>query len=152
MHSESASSVTIVRASPEQFPRLAQLWLDASLSAHDFIDAAYWIGNKQAMEQQYLPASEVYVGLENGEIAGFVAMVDAYLAALFVDPAKQGRGCGRKLLEHVKNGREAITLNVFAQNAGACAFYRSNGFEIEKEQIDEATGAREQVMVWRRRP
>ncbi|OWR28496.1 GNAT family N-acetyltransferase [Saccharibacillus sp. O23] len=149
MHSESASSVTIVPAAPEQFPRLARLWLDASLSAHDFIDAAYWIDNKQAMEQQYLPASEVYVCMENGEVAGFVAMVDQYLAALFVDPAKQGRGYGRMLLEHVKNERETIMLNVFAQNAGACAFYRRNGFEIEKEQIDEATGAREQVMVWR---
>ncbi|OWA35683.1 hypothetical protein B9G55_13145 [Saccharibacillus sp. O16] len=140
----------VVPAAPEHFPRLAQLWLEASLTAHDFVDASYWIANQSAMQEQYLPQSEVQVCQDDGEIVGFAAMVGDDLASLFIDPKRQGRGYGRLLLEQVKTERESITLNVFVKNTQACAFYQKNGFEVVAEQIDEATGEREWRMVWRR--
>ncbi|NGZ77180.1 GNAT family N-acetyltransferase [Saccharibacillus sp. VR-M41] len=102
------------------------------------------------MEEQYLPASEVHVCMADGEAAGFVAMAGDYLAALFVDPSRQGHGYGAMLLDRVKSDRNTVTLHVFARNERAAAFYRKQNFEPQHEQIDEATGEREIVMVWRR--
>lgn len=150
MNSESSTRPTIRKASPDQFPHLSDLWLDASLSAHAFIDAAYWTANKQAMESQYLPSSEVHVCLQHDSVVGFIAMVDDDLAALFIDPSRQGSGCGKLLLDHAKSTRDAIALNVFARNENAIAFYRKQGFTIQSEQIDEPTGELEYVMTWKR--
>lgn len=144
-----ADEVKILKASSEQFPRLSQLWLDTSLSAHSFIDSDYWTANQQAMETQHLPGSEVYVCTENGEIVGFAAMSQNHLAALFVDDFCQGRGYGRLMLDYVKKDRDTVTLNVFVQNAKAAEFYQKNGFKIEREQTDQATNEREYVMVWK---
>lgn len=140
----------IIRAAPHQFPHLTQLWLDTSLAAHSFIDAAYWSANKQAVESQYLPSSEVHICVQKGSVVGFIAMVDNYLAALFIDESCQGSGCGKLLLDHAKSTRDTITLNVFARNEKATAFYRKQGFSIQSEQIDEPTGELEYVMIWQR--
>ncbi|CAM4092820.1 GNAT family N-acetyltransferase [Saccharibacillus endophyticus] len=141
----------IVPATADHFPHLAQLWLEASLSAHSFIDSAYWTANKQAMESQYLPSSEVHICVHNDSVIGFIAMVDNYLAALFIDPSRQGSGYGKLLLNYAKSTRDAVTLNVFARNENAVAFYRKRGFSIQSEQIDEPTGELEYVMTWQRR-
>ncbi|WP_172198043.1 GNAT family N-acetyltransferase [Saccharibacillus qingshengii] len=145
-----ADQIEIQKARPEHFPLLAQIWLDTSISAHSFIDSAYWTTNKQAMEEQYLPQSDVYMCLENGEIVGFAAVMDTRLAALFIDESRQGRGYGRRLLDCVKKDRDTVRLNVYAQNAQANAFYRKQGFELEKQQTDEATNELEYAMVWKK--
>ncbi|QDH21407.1 GNAT family N-acetyltransferase [Saccharibacillus brassicae] len=145
-----ADQVEIMQALPEHFPQLAQLWLDTSLAAHAFIDSAHWTTNKQAMEERYLPESDVQMCLENGEIVGFAAVKENRLAALFIDESRQGRGYGRRLLDRVKEGRDTVTLNVYAQNAQAGEFYRKQGFKLEREQVDAATNEREYAMVWNR--
>lgn len=150
MKSKFSTQPDIRKATADDFPRLAQLWLESSLAAHSFIDAAYWTANKPAMESQYLPSSEVHVCLKNHSVVGFIAMVDNYLAALFIDESCQGSGCGKLLLDHAKSTRDTITLNVFARNEKATAFYRKQGFSIQSEQIDGPTGELEYVMTWQR--
>lgn len=149
MNSRFSTQPDIRKATTDHFPHLAQLWLEASLSAHSFIDSAYWTANKQAMESQYLPSSEVHVCVHNDSVVGFIAMVDNYLAALFIDHSRQGSGYGKLLLNYAKSTRDTITLNVFARNENATAFYRKQGFSIQSEQIDEPTGELEYVMTWK---
>ena len=42
----------------------ADIWLQASLAAHDFVPSDFWRKHLGAMKEQYLPASEVYLSKE----------------------------------------------------------------------------------------
>jgi putative acetyltransferase len=37
------------------------IWLKASIIAHDFIDSSYWVSELNNMRQTYIPDSETYV-------------------------------------------------------------------------------------------
>ncbi|MBD8944756.1 MAG: GNAT family N-acetyltransferase, partial [Ruminococcaceae bacterium] len=44
-----------------------------------------------------------------------------------------------------------LHLNVYQKNARAISFYQREGFEIQCEALDEATGEKEYVMIWQPR-
>ncbi|MDO3678542.1 N-acetyltransferase [Paenibacillus ehimensis] len=137
-------------SNPQDIDILVELWLQESLTAHPFIDAQYWRANAEEMKTKYLPMADTIVIEEDGHVAGFVSMVDDYLAALFIDSRHQKKGLGKGLLDHVKQDRTAIRLQVYRQNERAVRFYEKQGFRIEAEMIDEATSAEEYRMVWMR--
>lgn len=128
--------------------KLADLWLSTSLKAHDFIPAEYWIENRTLMAEKYLPNAEVYVADNEGNILGFVALVDNHIASIFVDNEKQGKGIGSSLLNYVKKLSTELTLNVYQKNRSSVNFYQSKGFKILSETIDETTGEKEFAMKW----
>ena len=41
--------------------RVIRIWLEASILAHHFIPAMYWIGKQEDMRNVYLPGSDTYV-------------------------------------------------------------------------------------------
>ncbi|SCW78612.1 putative acetyltransferase [Paenibacillus tianmuensis] len=135
---------------PQDIDGLVELWLQESLTAHPFIDAEYWRTNAEEMKTKYLPKADTVVIEEDGRVAGFVSMVDDYMAALFIDSRHQKKGLGKQLLAHVKQDRTAIRLQVYRQNEQAVRFYEKQGFRIEEETIDEATSTEEYGMVWMR--
>ncbi|CAM3546297.1 GNAT family N-acetyltransferase [Marinicrinis lubricantis] len=141
----------IKRSHSDDYGLLADIWLNVSLKAHDFIDSAYWTSNKMVMQEMYLPQSETYVGWDQGQIIGFISMVEKHLAALFIDEAHQCKGYGRQFMEYVKKDRETITLRVYVKNEAAYRFYLKQGFVIAQEQMDEGTNEREYEMVWKRK-
>lgn len=79
---------------------------------------------------------------------GFVSLYGETLAALFVDPAAQGRGIGTRLPEHAKALRPALNLTVYSANRRSVAFYRRRGFTAVDERPDRHTGFPELVMEW----
>lgn len=133
-------------AEPTDFDRLTELWLSASLEAHDFISSDFWQQNAEKMRHKYLPASENWVYCENDRILGFFSLFNDNLAALFVDPSAQSRGIGRKLLDHAKILRPSLSLNVYEQNIRAVSFYSRNGFRVVQAQKDPHTGHSELLM------
>jgi len=100
---------------PQDMERVLDIWLRASIKAHDFIDASYWQSNVVAMRELYIPASQTIVIEDQSAVQGFCSLLDNQLAALFVDPAQQGRGLGRQLLEHVKSLRTELSLAVYKE-------------------------------------
>ncbi|MFB6367089.1 N-acetyltransferase [Paenibacillus elgii] len=135
---------------PQDIEGLVELWLQESLTAHPFIDAEYWRTNAEEMKTKYLPAADTFVIEEDGHVAGFVSMMDDYMAALFIDSRHHKKGLGKQLLDHVKQDRTAIRLQVYRQNEQAVRFYEKHGFRIEEETIDEETSAEDYGMVWTR--
>ena len=129
---------------------VVELWYEASLVAHDFIPSDYWKKNKDAMASTYLPKSDTYLAVDNGKVTGFVAMVENYLAAIFVDNNLQGRGIGKRLLNFVKEGRSSIQLKVYKKNSKTVEFYKSQKFIIVSESKEEETGEDEYLMEWKR--
>ena len=130
--------------------KVATIWLDTNLKAHYFIPAGYWKGNFELVKEMLLQA-EVYVYEKDKEILGFVGMDDEYMEGIFISEKMQSQGIGKHLLNYVKDKKHKIRLNVYQKNTRAISFYRREGFEIQCEGLDEATGEKDYVMVWQQK-
>ena len=125
----------------------AEIWLEGNLEAHGFISADYWRENFAPVKAM-LAQAEMYVYEAGGEILGFVGLEDHDVAGIFVRSAARSGGIGRQLLDHVKAIKGHLELRVYRKNVRALDFYRREGFVLLREDIDEATGEREYVMLW----
>ena len=128
--------------------KVADIWLDTNLQAHCFIPAQYWKSNFESVKE-LLPQVEVYV-YENGQkIQGFIGLNGEYIEGIFVSGEIQSQGIGKLLLNFVKDRRSKLSLNVYQKNTQAIHFYQREGFTIQREGLDEATGEKDYVMIWR---
>lgn len=127
---------------------VAKIWLDTNLKAHDFIPARYWTDNFE-MVRQMLGQAEVYIYEEKKEIQGFIGLQGDYIAGIFVRYGRQSGGIGKRLLDFVKRIKHELRLNVYQKNEKAVSFYRRENFSIQCEGIDNDTGEKEYVMIWK---
>ncbi|MGG5506509.1 MULTISPECIES: N-acetyltransferase [unclassified Myroides] len=128
---------------------VVELWYEASVIAHDFIEPNYWQEKKEDMAQIYIPNSETYVYEKEKHILGFVSLIGNYIAAIFVAPEQQGKGIGKELMQFVKQRKSTLELGVYAKNTNSIAFYKKQGFVVVEEKLEEATGEREVVMEYK---
>lgn len=122
------------------------IWLTASIKAHDFMPSKFWQSQVGNMRDIYLPASKNYVIEVKGKLCGFYSLYEGVLAAIFVSPQHQGCGVGKQLLQHAKLECPNLSLNVYKENQATIEFYLSHGFSIVSEQIDDHTGHKEYTM------
>ena len=122
--------------------RVAEIWLDSNLKAHHFIPAQYWKSNF-GLVKEMLSQSEVYVFEADKMIQGFVGLNDEYIEGIFVSDEMQSCGIGKLLLDYIKDKKVSLRLNVYQKNARAISFYQREGFIIQCEGLDEATGEKE---------
>ena len=130
--------------------RVADIWLDTNVKAHDFIPAEYWESNFELVKEM-LSQAEVYVYEDGQKIQGFIGLSDEYIEGIFVYDGMQSHGIGRLLLNYIKDRRDKLLLNVYQKNTRAICFYRREGFTIQCEGLDEATGEKDYVMLWQRK-
>ena len=126
--------------------KVIDIWLTASIKAHDFIDKSFWQSKVTDMREQYIPVSETYVYEENKEVIGFISLYNETISAIFISPDSQGKGIGSQLIQKAKEVRENLNLTVYKENKKSIEFYIKCGFKIEKEQIDAHTGHVELLM------
>ncbi|MDX5593109.1 N-acetyltransferase [Pseudovibrio sp. SPO723] len=138
----------IQRLESAQVECALSIWLAASIKAHDFIEAGFWESMVPAMRDTYLPASETWVCVQEGQVLGFLSLLENSLAALFVAPHSQGRGLGYALMKHAKAQRNTLELSVYNANKGAYEFYLRQGFNVVEERLDAHTGHPEVLMEW----
>ena len=127
--------------------KVANIWLDTNITAHYFIPAQYWKSNFELVKELLLQAT-VYVYEDKQDIQGFVGLSDKDLEGIFVSAEMQSQGIGKILLNYVKGKRNNLLLHVYQKNTRAISFYQREGFEIQCNGIDEATGERDYVMAW----
>ena len=127
--------------------RVADIWLDTNLRAHSFIPTQYGKSNFEFVREALLQ-SEVYVYENENEIQGFIGLCGEHIEGIFVSGEKQSQGIGKLLLDHVKDRNPKLLLNVYKQNTRAMSFYQREGFEIQYEGLDDATGEKDCVMAW----
>lgn len=127
--------------------RVIDIWLDANLKAHYFIPDQYWKSNIDLVKEM-LPQAEVYVYENGSQIEGFIGLSDEYIEGIFVREDMQSQGIGKLLLNFVKEKKTELYLNVYQKNTRAIHFYQREGFEIQREGLDEVTGEKDYVMVW----
>lgn len=94
-----------------------------------------------------LPKREAYVIGE--PVQGYLSMdpEEAHIWGFYIRP--RGKGLGRALMDHVKQGRTRLQLNTHAANAAAHRFYRREGFVQVGEAWQGGDGIDEIRMEWR---
>lgn len=127
--------------------KVADIWLDSNVKTHNFIPAQYWKSNYEPVKEMLLQA-EVYVYESNGEIQGFIGLNGEYIEGIFVCDELQSQGIGKLMLDFIKESKTELSLNVYQKNTRAIHFYQKEGFEIQSEGLDEATGEKDYVMTW----
>ena len=130
--------------------RIADLWLSTNLEAHSFIPPEYWKHNLAAVREM-LPQAEIYVYENAGEVQGFIGLDGEHIEGIFVSDKMQSQGIGKLLLDFAKSGKTELCLNVYQKNTRAIHFYQREGFKIQQEGLDEATGEKDYVMVWQQK-
>ena len=130
--------------------RVADIWLKTNLKAHYFISNQYWKSNYELVKEM-MSQSEVYVYEDDKMIQGFVGLNDEYIEGIFVSEEMQSCGIGKLLLDYIKDKKEKLQLNVYQKNARAISFYQREGFIVQCEGLDEATGEKEYTMLWKQK-
>ena len=130
--------------------RVADIWLDTNLKAHSFISAQYWESNYELVKEM-LSQAEVYVYEDGQKIQGFIGLSDKYIEGIFVSEKMQSQGIGKLLLNYIKDKKDALRLNVYQKNTRAIHFYQREGFDIQCEGFDGATGEKEYTMLWQQK-
>ena len=130
--------------------RVGEIWLEASIRAHDFVSSDFWCSDHVNMVEEILPRAEGYVYLEGEKILGFITIGGDFVYCLFVDNDRQRCGIGRKLLNHVKESNGILRLAVYQPNIDAQRFYESQGFYYTGDSICPYTQCPEVKMEWKR--
>ena len=115
-------------ATPDDAPALAAAHILAMRTLtflpqlHTVEEATEW------MAGAVLPAHEVRVAEEAGQVRGFIACSEGWIDQLYVHPDHHGQGIGAALLASVLAEGRPRQLWTFQQNARARGFYESRGF------------------------
>lgn len=139
----------IRRFENKDLDQVMSIWLQVNMESHSFIEADYWKNNYE-MVREMIPKAEVFVSEENGQIRGFIGLIDTCIAGIFVRAAEQSKGVGTGLLHTVMKSRDNLRLNVYKKNMRAVSFYQHYGFQIINQGIDESTSEEEYTMEWHR--
>ncbi|MBM4443426.1 MAG: GNAT family N-acetyltransferase [Candidatus Rokubacteria bacterium] len=125
-----AGAVTIRRGVVEDAAAVAGVYVESRRHAgpliprmpHSDDDVRTWFASIVLVDH------EVWVAEAAGRIVAIMVLRGESLDQLYVAPAAQRLGIGRKLLEHAKARRRRLRLFTFAANEPARAFYERHGF------------------------
>jgi putative acetyltransferase len=133
--------VTVIRPYTEaDLGSLLDVWYEASLIGHPFLSGEFLTAERQEIADVWLPAAETIVYEDNGQVIGFLSLVDNEVGAIFVHPEHQGRGIGRALMDRARTTRPYLELDVFEANAIGRRFYEAYGFTLVRRHVHDATG------------
>lgn len=128
-----------------------ELWKNSTIEAQNFIPDSYWLENYDNVKNNYLPNSDTYVYEEDGEIKGFVSLIEnIFIGGLFIRVDSQRKKIGSVILDFLKERNDKLQLTVYDKNVRAMKFYLKSGFKILNTEIDKKTREKEHLMEWRR--
>ena len=117
---------------------LLEVWHQASLIAHHFMDDEFFASEREAIQNDHLPIAETWVYELEGKVVGFISLLEHHVGAIFVHPAMQRESIGRSLMDHARSLRGQLQLEVFKANRVGRAFYDQYGFVVVEEYFHEA--------------
>jgi putative acetyltransferase len=77
---------------------------------------------------------------EDSTVIGFMGLTDANVEALFIAPEWTRRGGGRRLLDHARDLKGCLRVDVNEQNPEAVEFYRAHGFSMVGRSDTDSAG------------
>ncbi len=115
-------------------------WEAATRLAHEFMANDFIILQRKNVAEVYLPNTDTWVAEVDGEVIGFIALMDSEVGAIFLQPLHHGKGIGRALMDKARSLHGNLEVEVFKENAIGRNFYSKYGFELLEEKFHEPTG------------
>ena len=122
---------------PADTNAIIEVWYQASAVAHPFLSAPFLAQEADNIRNIYLPNTKTWVYELDGQIVGFIGMIDNEVGAIFINPQHHRKGIGQQLMNWVAQMHEALEVEVFKANAIGRAFYQKYGFTFLKEGFHE---------------
>lgn len=119
---------------------VVSIWRAASERAHPFLSVPFLDAEAENVRNVYPRFAEIWVLEDKAAPIGFIALIDAEVGAIFLQPEHHGQGHGRAMMDFAVSKKGAVTLDVFKANAIGRAFYDRYGFRQVGEYVHEATG------------
>lgn len=127
--------------SDDTLDELLDVWERSVRDSHHFLAEKDIEFFRPLVRHKYFQAVALYaVRNAAGDIAAFMGISDDMLEMLFVLPEEQGRGYGKRLIEHALGQCRVNKVDVNVDNPKACAFYAHMGYEIVGRDERDATG------------
>jgi putative acetyltransferase len=95
---------------------------------------------RKNIPELYLPNAETWVWEDEGRVVGFLALLGNEVGALFVAPEFHRQGIGRALMDHAREIRSTLEVEVFVEKSLGRSFYEPYGFEPFEYKMHEPTG------------
>ena len=131
---------TVRAYEPRDLEAILAAWENASRLAHPFLAEAFLEQERFNIPNLYLPNAETWVVEQAGQVVGFIALIGNEVGAIFVQPANQGTGAGRAMMDHAKDLQGELEVEVFKANSLGRKFYDRYGFVLIEEKNHEPTG------------
>lgn len=119
---------------------VVSVWRRASDFAHPFLTEEFQDSESENVRNVYPRFAEIWVKEIDGEIVGFIALIESEVGAIFLSPDCHGQGFGREMMDFAVAQKGALTVEVFKENAVGRRFYDKYGFRPAGETLHEPSG------------
>jgi ribosomal protein S18 acetylase RimI-like enzyme len=148
------TSPAIRPARPDEYNEVARVWMNSWVSTGLAEASEFLLANLRARVRHEIEQGwTLFVADDRGTLAAMLALhlPKRYLDQLFVAPEYQGRSLGRELLAFTRAQLpDEIWLRCVRENEKAWRWYEREGFALEKEQVEPATGFVMKYYRWTR--
>jgi len=134
-------SMTIRKLLPQDRDVLVDVWLRSVRATHEFLSEADIQALLPIVRDSALTDLELWVLADDqGTAVGFMGLAGPKLEALFLAPEVHRRGWGRKLVEHARDLKGPLDVDVNEQNPQALRFYAACGFYVAGRSETDSQG------------
>lgn len=129
---------TITLATESDRSHLMQVWEASVRATHHFLSEQDLAVIIPAAREELAHIAPIHCLRDsNGSVYAFMAVEDAMIEMLFVDPTHRGGGAGRRLVEYAITTLGARKVDVNEQNELAVGFYEHLGFRtVDRSALD----------------
>jgi putative acetyltransferase len=128
---------------------IVAVWRGACAASYGFLPSGFVQGYEEWLRGGVLNAHDTLV-VDDGAVRAFLLRQGQFVGSLFVEPARQGQGLGRRLLDAAKEASPVLLTSTFAQNERAVRFYQREGFAATAVKIHRETGENIVFFRWNR--
>ena len=119
---------------------LMTVWENASKLAHSFLPEEFHEKERYNIPNVYIPIADTLVAENNGQVIGFISMIDNEIGGLFVEPDFHGIGVGTALVDKVCELHTNLIVEVFENNTIGRGFYTKYGFKLTDKKFHAESG------------
>ena len=138
--------MTITPVTEQNFLQAARVYRVSWRESHKHICSPEFLRDRDCDGYLRQRQEGLYLLLDE-EPAGIIRVHDGTLSTLYIDPAKQGQGYGRMLLDFALKLNPNLKLTVLSSNRRAADMYLRHGFRYTGKQEKLRDGLWEREMI-----
>jgi putative acetyltransferase len=110
-------------------------WRAASELAHPFLTSEFLEREADAVRNIYFAFAETWVTEIDGEVVGFIALVDDEIGGLFLHPKYHGQGYGKAMVDKAVADKGPLRVEVFKKTGSDADFTTRTVFTTRRNSF-----------------